>query len=154
MSSLLLWPVVLQICFWLPEVGSLLLLLTLGKLPKEFSLSAWHSGIVPIYTRIAACPVFGRKCRWSMFWICSKYVKSFIRKQVPALSQVRLCYVLELWQKTSQTRFWHLSWDLKDEGGVSQLRSRRSASRRHSVFKGPEVGRSLVPWGKKKGWWG
>lgn len=38
--------------------------------------------------------------------------------------------------------------------GVSQLRSRRSAGCRHSVFKGPEVERSLVPWGKKKGWWG
>lgn len=71
------------------------------------------SGIVPIYTRIADCSVFGRKCRCSVFWICSKYVKSFIQKQVPAWNQVQLCYVLELWQKTSQTRFWRLSWDLK-----------------------------------------
>lgn len=82
--------VVLQIRFWLPEAGSLSLLLTVRKLvSKDFSRSAGLSGIVPIYTRIADCSVFGRKCRCSAFWICSKYVKSFIQKQVPAWNQVR-----------------------------------------------------------------
>lgn len=58
-------------------------------------------------------------CVWKMKLddLCFGFILKmppYIQKQVPALGQA-LCYKLELWQRTSQARCWHSSWDLTGE---------------------------------------